>query len=163
MVAILTMKQEWMWERVDNVDIFFGQHIVCIIFWPKLWLLKTLEALTGLCWLINSALHRYKGQKDPHCGTQWITSTPSTCGCNYHFVNIFIESGSTKFCRFFLAKSNSSWNDSLISKTHRTQVPLRVYVCNIKNKKMITLETLNVNSLRQPPVTLVKVIWVLQY
>lgn len=25
------MKQEWVWEGLDNVDIFFGQHIVCIL------------------------------------------------------------------------------------------------------------------------------------
>lgn len=31
MVGILTMKQEWMWEGVNNVDTFFGQHIVCIL------------------------------------------------------------------------------------------------------------------------------------
>lgn len=136
----------------------WSAHCVYFIieaFWPKLWLSKTLEALTGPCWLTDSALHRYKGQKDLHCVTQWVTSTPSTRGCNHHFVNIFVESKYTKFCSFFFF-----W-PRLIGLGMTASSPK--FVCNIKKGENNHPKNLNVNSLRHPPVKPVKVTKALQY
>lgn len=143
-----------MWEVVECRYFLWSAHCVYFIieaFWPELWLFKTLGALTGLCWLFNSGLHIYKGQTDLHCGAQWVTSDPWTCGCNYYFVNIFIEFRSTKLCSFFFF---FFW-PRVIALGMTVSSPK--YVCNIKkNEKMTTLKNLNVNSLRHPPIYLWK-------